>query len=294
MAPQVSVIIPTYNRAKVLPLAIRSVVNQTLRSWELVVVDDCSTDNTQDVVRERFGADPRIRLVKTPFNSKQGAARNLGVEKSTAPYIAFLDSDDTYHPEFLAKQMEKYSGSPSTLGLSYCGAYISDGKKTLATIHPRMEGWVEKALFADLKGLCASNSGVVIPRDVFVKVGGYDASLKSQDDLDLFVRIARHYRVSFIDGAYSTLLEAKTNHRISDSRQLEIEGERQLLDKHEARLREIGMFHHVARKLSRKYAVCSGSPAKAYSLIFKAIAYRPAYLYAYLYLLKLPFLYLKK
>ncbi len=294
MTPKFSVVIPTYNRINILPKAINSVIGQTLEDWELVVVDDCSTDGTSEMVNEKFGHDPRIRLVRTPVNSKQGAARNLGIQSTSAPLIAFLDSDDTWHPEFLEKQLVKFASEDGDLGLVYCGCVISDGEKIIKTHAPSLRGWIEKELYLDLKGLAASNSGIVVRRSVFDKIGTFDISLRSQDDIDLFIRIARRYRIDFIEGAYSTVTIIRSNNRISDSLTLEIQGEVQFFAKHELRLRELGLYHYVARKLARKYVLCSKNMKMAYLLFFKAIYYRPTYLYAYLYFFKIPFLYLKR
>lgn len=293
MTPKFSVVIPTYNRINILPKAIQSVVSQTLKDWELVIVDDCSTDGTCEMVKEKFGHDPRISLLRTPVNSKQGAARNLGIQSTKAPLIAFLDSDDTWHPEFLEKQWEKFAVASADLGLVYCGCYISNGENIIKTYAPSLKGWIEKKLYLNLKGLAASNSGIVVRRSVFNKVGLYDSNLQSQVDLDLFVRIARYFRIDFIEGAYSTIT-TRSNNRISANLSLKIQGEIQFFEKHELRLRELSLYHHVARKLARKHVMCSKDLKMSYSLLFKVIRYRPTYIYAYLYLLKSPMLYLKQ
>ena len=103
-SPTVSVVIPTYNREHLVMRAIRSVVSQTFKDWELLVVDDGSKDNTEDAVQS-FG-DPRIRFIKHEINKGECATRNTGIVAATGGYLAFLDSDDEWLPEKLEKQVE--------------------------------------------------------------------------------------------------------------------------------------------------------------------------------------------
>ena len=96
----ISIIIPTYNRVDLLPYAINSVKNQSFLDWELIVVDDCSTDNTKQVVSSYMYNDSRIRYAQTDKNSGNPVKpRNLGVQKAKGKYIAFLDSDDSWNWE---------------------------------------------------------------------------------------------------------------------------------------------------------------------------------------------------
>jgi len=104
--PTVSVIIPAYNRAHLIGRAIKSVLNQAYQDFELIIIDDCSTDNTDEVVREFQKKDNRIIYLKHDQNKGGSAARNTGIKVSKSEYIAFLDSDDEWLPEKLEIQME--------------------------------------------------------------------------------------------------------------------------------------------------------------------------------------------
>jgi glycosyltransferase involved in cell wall biosynthesis len=292
MHPKISVVIPTYNRDGVLKRAIDSIISQTFQDWELILVDDCSNDNTYDIIKSYSVNNEHIRYHKLERNSGANAARNKGVKLANAEIISFLDSDDEMHPNNLQKQYEKFSTSAG-LALCYVGVDYYFENTKVSEVHQRMRGSLEEYLFANLKGLGSSTSGFSIRKEVIEKVGGFDESMASQQDLDLLVRVARFYTIDFIEGC-NTKMYLSSGNRISDNRQSVIKGEVQFLEKHEQRIRELGLYHHVARKLARKYALYAKDLRNAYSMLFKSIRYRPTYFYAYIYALKLPVLYFKR
>ena len=100
----VSIVMPSYNSALYIENAIKSVMSQTYENWELIIVDDCSTDNTQEII-ECFLEDKRIRFYKNEHNSGAAISRNYALRKAEGKWIAFLDSDDLWHPEKLEKQI---------------------------------------------------------------------------------------------------------------------------------------------------------------------------------------------
>ena len=102
---KVSIITPSYNSAKFIQHTIESVLNQTFFDWELLIVDDCSTDNSCEVIQKFVEQDRRIKLICLNENSGAAVARNTGIENACGRFIAFLDSDDTWHPEKLEKQV---------------------------------------------------------------------------------------------------------------------------------------------------------------------------------------------
>jgi glycosyltransferase involved in cell wall biosynthesis len=292
MNPEISVIIPAYNRDKILKRAIDSIVAQTFQNWELIVVDDCSTDTTFDVVNSFMVNNEGIRYYKLEKNSGANAARNQGIKLANADILSFLDSDDEMHPLNLKKQHEKFSSSPD-LALCYTGVDYYSGSTKVSEVHQRMRGSLEKYLFTNLKGLGSSTSGFAVRKEVMEKTGGFDESMASQQDLDLLVRVARLYPIDFVDSC-NTKMYLNSDNRISDNPHSVIKGEEQFLSKHELRIRELGLYHHVARKLARKYALYSKDLSKAYSMLLSSIRYRPTYFYAYLYAFKLPVLYFKR
>ena len=114
MTPRISVILPVHNRADVLPRAIGSVVEQELKDFELIVIDDGSTDNSAQVA-ESFG-DQRIRVTRLDRNRGGNVARNHGIRAASAPLIAFLDSDDRYLPNKLSRRSSRFTMAVSELG----------------------------------------------------------------------------------------------------------------------------------------------------------------------------------
>ena len=197
MDPLFSIILPTFNRAYVVWRAIQSVLAQTEARWELLVIDDGSTDRTSRVLEEF--RDPRIRTFTTT-NRGPAAARNYGARLARATYLAYLDSDNTWHPEFLATMrlaIQRHAGGV----LWYCGQHTSiwrrsvNGTWTLErmTVDPRGQYSVDEVL--QLKG--ADTSCIVHTAQALEDVGGWDERCYWLEDWDLFARCALRYPSNF-------------------------------------------------------------------------------------------------
>src|SRR4030043_97742 len=195
---KVSVIIPTYNRAQTLAEAIDSVLSQTFKDFELIVVDNYSTDATESVVNAY--TDRRIRYFKNQNNGLVSINRNFGIEKSHGEYIAFLDDDDLWLPEKIARQVPLLD-SNTELGLVYTDCYIIDVSGTAR----------EKTYFASTKPIRGSVlsellrnnsvplSTVISKREVLDKVGVFNPAYRIAQDYDLWLRIAQYYPIDFIE-----------------------------------------------------------------------------------------------
>ena len=138
--PKVSVIIPTYNRAAFLRLAIASVLNQTFQNFEIIVIDDASQDHTREVVNSL--SDTRIRYIRHEGNRGVAVSRNTGVVNAKGSYIAFLDDDDEWFPEKLQKQFDLLEACQPIVGVVYTGAFIIEesSKRVLAKVFPKKRG----------------------------------------------------------------------------------------------------------------------------------------------------------
>ena len=198
--PKVSVIIPTYNYGHFLGEAIRSVLGQTLQDWELIVVDDGSTDNTREVVAAF--ADPRIHYIHQQ-NRGNPAARNAALRVVSGEYVAFLDADDVWFPEKLEKQVAALDHLPPTVGLVYSDVYLfnnEDGTIIRSFLQGRRppQGRILRELLGP-DGWFISDTGSLIRREVFQRVGLYDESLWWYEDWEMWVRIAAAYEVAALD-----------------------------------------------------------------------------------------------
>ncbi|EUJ24361.1 glycosyltransferase family 2 protein, partial [Listeria cornellensis] len=127
-ADVVSIIMPTYNSSAVLKESIASIQQQGYQDWELLVVDDCSTDETRDMLREMAERDARIQLVLLTENRGSGFARNEGLSRARGRFVAFLDSDDVWHPKKLEKQLAFMRAND--YGFTFTAYHVFEGKPT--------------------------------------------------------------------------------------------------------------------------------------------------------------------
>lgn len=192
-SPRVSVIIPTYNRAWCLPEAIDAVLGQTCQDFELIVVDDGSRDETPAVV-SAYG--PAVRLL-TQTNRGVSAARNLGVRASRGRLLAFLDSDDLWLPDKLARQAALFDTHPEALICQTEETWIRRGVRVNPRHrHRKPSGWIFEASL----DLClVSPSAVMMRRELFKTVGFFDETLPACEDYDLWLRVSARYPVHLID-----------------------------------------------------------------------------------------------
>jgi glycosyltransferase involved in cell wall biosynthesis len=190
--PTVSVIIPTYNRAHLVDRAIQSVLNQTYHDFELIVVDDGSTDSTEEVVRSI--KDPRIRYTRHNQNRGGSAARNSGIKMARGEYIAFQDSDDEWLPEKLDKQMRVFENAPAEVGVVYTDMWRIRGEEKKYWHSPIIrpeDGIVYKQALDRVMGIGIATA--IIKRECFNVVGMFDESFPRFIDLELFIRLSKNY-----------------------------------------------------------------------------------------------------
>ncbi len=192
----VSVIIPTYNRAKIIKDTIQSVLNQTYSDLEAIVVSDGYCNDTRMTV----GAfdDSRLKYYEISHSHRPAVPRNYGMNKAKGEYLAFCDDDDIWMPEKLKLQVDKMSKDKET-GLVYTQCLLKDGIKEKLVPHNSKQGFIFKELFLSLCPIAAST--VLIRREVIDKIGMFDEDirLKAVEDYDYWLRIARIYKIGFID-----------------------------------------------------------------------------------------------
>ena len=185
MTPRISVILPVHNRADVLARAIQSVLDQSLAAFELIVVDDGSTDGSAGVARS-FG-DERIKVIELGENRGGNAARNAGVQAATAPLIAFLDSDDTYLPEKLERVVGEFDHRPDLELLVDSFVKVQPSGKRVTRTNPviRDRETFRKALFT--RQLWKATPSITVTRDAMLAVM-FDETLRRLQDFDFLIR----------------------------------------------------------------------------------------------------------
>lgn len=194
-SPKVSVIIPTHNRAHLIGRSIQSVLNQTYKDFEIIVVDDGSTDNTREVIKEFQRKDKRIKCIRHEKNKGGSAARNTGIKLARGEYIAFQDSDDEWLPEKLEKQMGFFKNMPAEVGIIYSDMWrITRNEKSYfysPKIMPK-----HKIIYKQALDYGVSNIGIqtsLIKKEVFDKAGMFDEKFPRFIDLEFFIRLSKYY-----------------------------------------------------------------------------------------------------
>lgn len=189
-APLISVIVPVYNAEATLLETIDSIRHQTCSDFELIVIDDGSTDRT--LARVQSIRDPRVRLF-TCSNQGLAASRNRGIEWSSGDFISFIDADDMWTPDKLELQLDALRRCPgAALAYSWTAFVDLDGRFLFAKEPSRFEGDV----YVDLLRNCnfvASGSNILVRRSCAVAVGGFDATLEAAHDWDFCLRIAARW-----------------------------------------------------------------------------------------------------
>ncbi|HIA56166.1 MAG TPA: glycosyltransferase [Candidatus Lambdaproteobacteria bacterium] len=192
--PKITAILPTWNRAEWLEKSIQSVLDQTFGDFELVVVDDASTDSTAEII-ERYSG--KIRTIVFSENRGVSAARNAAIKNSDSEWIAFLDSDDFWHPDKLQKQIAQTKMRPAC-PLHFTdeiwirnGVRVNPKKK-----HQKKEGWI----FQPSLALCLmAPSTVILRRELYEVHGLFDESLPVCEDYDLWLRLTAQHPVALLD-----------------------------------------------------------------------------------------------
>lgn len=198
MNPTVSVVMAAKNYARFLPQAVRSVFTQTFPDWELVIIDDGSTDDTPVAVKPFLG-DARVRYVRSD-RLGQPRAKNLGMRLSRGEFVAYLDADDAWEPTKLAKQLAVLNERPE-VGVCHCDRLLMDeeGRVSPPPLTPTPspaggEGNIARLFLNNF--VCFSS--VVVRRAVFDQVGGFDPEFDLAIDYDLWLRVARHWQFASV------------------------------------------------------------------------------------------------
>jgi glycosyltransferase involved in cell wall biosynthesis len=222
----VSVIIPTCNRARLIHRSLNSVLNQTFEDYEIIIIDDCSDDNTEATIDKYI--DKNIKYFRHKVRKGGAAARNTGLGIAEGRFVAFLDDDDEWLPEKLKFQVEVLDNKPE-LGMVYTGYfYIDDIKKrTLKIFRPAKKGFIYNDL---LKTNCVGTTSTpLIRKECFDKVGVFDEALPACQDWDMWIRISKAFEIDYLKQPLVNFFIH--NDRITRNVKAKIEGRKILLKK---------------------------------------------------------------
>lgn len=200
--PLVSVVIPTYNRPDNLVRAVESVLSQTYKQIEVVVVDDNNPESearllTENIMR-KFNDNPQVKYIKHEKNKNGSAARNTGARASKGSYVAFLDDDDEYTPTRIESILKRFAELPRDYAVCYT-RYVSlmpDGKEVNST-ESREGNLFMVALLKELRFGSGSNN--LVRREAYDAIGGYDESFRRNQDHEFMIRLLQKYKIAYCD-----------------------------------------------------------------------------------------------
>lgn len=245
----VSIILPTYNRAHSIRRSIESILRQTYPHWELLVIDDGSTDHTEEIVAEIAASDSRVRYYRQPQNRGVAAARNEGIRQAQYEYIAFQDSDDVWEEDKLEKQMRVFDDRPQ-VGMVYCAFEGEKQDGTIIRIPDNSMG-IENLQGNMYRLLLQRNvidaPTVVIRKECLDKVGGFDETLTCLEDWELFLRIAKEFEIGY--AADALLISDIHNSGVSSRVGGYFQARCAMIVKHKAALLEYGIFQQTVEQM---------------------------------------------
>jgi glycosyltransferase involved in cell wall biosynthesis len=275
MTPRVSVVVASYNYGRYIGEALESVRAQTMGDWEVIIIDDGSTDDTLCVARP-FLRDARFRLVQL-LHQGQPRAKNRGIIESRGAFIAFLDADDRWRPTKLDRQLGVFANA-ATLGVCFARRSLIDaaGQPAGADRRPLHRGNVLEAMYRD-NFVCFSSA--MIRRACVEHVGGFDERLGLAIDYDWWLRMARHYRFDYVD---EPLVEYRVGHanlsrRVADrlDTALAIMTRFRRCYDRPTRLNGAGADRALAETLRHRGIVARQVPGEAVGWLARSMAVRP-------------------
>lgn len=240
---------PTYNRGRLIPRAIESVIKQTYPDWELLIVDDHSTDNTREEVERYINMDKRIKYLKNKGEKGAAGARNFGVLNSKGEYIAFLDSDDEWFPEHLSESVTALEDTKVKLSFALWVLKRKDGsisrvfdptvpeerdklERLISILRPEIKG--KCIIFGDdfyersfLEGgaYCTNINTLVAKREMVEKVGLFNENLRVCEDVDFIYRCLLQYNFCLIDSYHHIYYQGDDNlYNFFDRNSIDIKG----------------------------------------------------------------------
>jgi glycosyltransferase involved in cell wall biosynthesis len=235
--PLISVVIPAYNRQNTISYCLDSVLAQTYKNLEVIVVDDCSTDSTVSIVRSH--PDPRVRCIVLEKNAGAQRARNKGILESKADWIAFQDSDDEWLQDKLEKQVSVLADADyDPCSFVYCNAYCFDKARGIKTVRllPVVEG--ENQYSTLLKAPAPLYPTMIASKKALEKIGYLDEQVPSFQEWDTSIRLAKYCRITHLKEPLM-VYHVGNNDAISGSATKHIEGWHYIISKYESDIKDL-------------------------------------------------------
>jgi glycosyltransferase involved in cell wall biosynthesis len=275
--PKISVIVPTYNRSELLPRAINSILNQTFKDFELIIVDDGSTDNTKKIIEKYSENDSRIKYIYQENSGGPPRPKNTGIKIAKGNYIAFLDSDDEWLPSKLEEQIKKYieNDKNHNIGLVGCGAIIINKATKEKEYFTPPRFLLKKTPEILQKTIAHSCSSIIIKKTVFEDSGLFDENIKVLDDRDLYIRILNKYKFIFIQKPLFKYYVHDNNVTNKKNEHKSIKDEQLMLKKYKKiYLTQPDIYYDKLKEIGRFYVINS-QPKLARKIFIKAIKIKP-------------------
>jgi glycosyltransferase involved in cell wall biosynthesis len=264
MPPMFTVVIPTYNQAGFLKVALRSVLDQTFEDFEIVVVNNESSDHTSEVISQIQAEDSRILTLDYRDSHIIGAVRNAGIAATQGNFVAFLDSDDTWAPNKLERVAEVIAADPEVGLIGHDEEMVREGSPTIRSLSgppPDYKGSIYDYLL--FKGNFVSLSAVVVSRKNLNQVGGFseETAINTVEDYDLWLNLSEICRFKFI----SNILGVHIYHSGGASTNVEVHLKATLavLDKHFNRYQSSNWLHKKWSR-NRQYSHAYYGAARQY------------------------------
>ena len=224
---KVSVIIPTHNRPELLKKAVSSVLNQTYKNLEIIVIDDGLEKRAEEVINSFH--DTQLKYIQHLEEKGGSAARNLGIKNATGYFIAFLDDDDEWVPEKLAIQMAQFESTPREVGFCFSAVEnIYSDRKYITTV-PSGIGDYHKLALSYFKSMLTVT--LIVKKYVFEEIGMFDEQFPSHQEADLMIRVTKKFKGLGIDQPL-VRVSMGGHQQVGSSLERRILGREMLLEKH--------------------------------------------------------------
>lgn len=259
-----------------------SVLQQSFQDFELVVVDDCSSDDTADVVKSI--KQHNVKYIRNQINKGESGSRNTGIKSTDSKYIAFLDDDDEWLSDKLEKQILSIEKKSGDHGAIYTGFYFSDANtgEIIGGELPSKSGHIYNDLLY-YNFITGGGSTMLVKRECFEKVGLFDTEFQSAGDWDMWIRIAREYKYTYVKEKLAIYKQHSSN--VSKNVKAFIQGEERMIAKYRDDLKHLHKaYSHHCHKLGILYSL-NDETKKGRELFLKAIWLYPYNVKPFFYLM---------